>query len=301
MPSSRHDSLVRMFCDRPAAVGELLREFAHRDLPDGDLTLISTAALNDRPSAELIPDSVFAVGQARDPKHVVVVEVQHAATQDKHLQMARYAAALWLFYRCRITVLVICTDQQAAGFYSQPLATGLEDYIFFAATLGPDGLPIITDPSEVAARPDIAAVAVAAHPTLRTIRAFFQGLREMPQEAVDKYIEDAHRICAPDARSLMEEIMPESPWVVSTPFAKEHFGRGRAEGLAEGRAEGQALGFLAGEAKGEAQALLAVLNARHIWHSADHLARVLDCTDLDQLNAWLLRAATATKIEEVFD
>jgi len=312
MPSSRHDDLVRIFLDRPAVVAELLREFAGRELPGGNLVALSTADLNDRPSADLIPDTVFAVGQARDPRHIVVVEVQHAATADKHLQMARYAAALWLFYRCRVTALVFCPEQKVADFYTEPLATGLEDYLFYAVALGPSRLPVITDPEQIAARPDIAAVALAAHPSKATIRAFFEGLRGMSPEAINKYIEDAHRICGPDARTIMEEVMPETTWVVSTPFAKEHFGRGKAEGFAEGLAAGEAQGIAEGRTAGrtegrtegriggEAQALLTVLGARFVL-SDDHVLRVLGCTELEMLDLWLLRAATVEKIEDVFD
>lgn len=231
--------------------------------------------------------------------------------------MARYAAALWLFYRCRVTALVFCPEQKVADFYAEPLATGLEDYLFYAVALGPSRLPVITDPRQIAARPDIAAVALAAHPSKETIRAFFEGLRGMPPEVINKYIEDAHRICGPEARTIMEEVMPETTWVVSTPFAKEHFGRGRAEGFAEGLAEGETRGFLAGEAQGitegrtdgrtegrtegEAQALLMVLNARHIAVSDEGAVRILSCADLRTLDLWLLRAATARKIEDIFD
>lgn len=146
---------------------------------------------------------------------------------------------------------------------AEPLATGIEDYLFYAVALGPSRLPVITD------------------------------------------------------RTIMEEVVPETTWVVSTPFAKEHFGRGRVEGFAEGLAEGETRGFLAGEAQGitegitegrtegraegEAQALLMVLNARHIAVSDEDAVRILSCADLRTLDLWLLRAATARKIEDIFD
>jgi hypothetical protein len=105
-------------------------------------------------------------------------------------------------------------------------------------------------------------------------------------------------------RPAVEEVMPETTWVVSTPFAKEHFGRGKAEGFAEGLAAGEAQGITEGRTEGriggEAQALLTVLRARFVL-SDDHVLRVLGCIDLEELDLWLLRAATVKKIEDVFD
>jgi hypothetical protein len=55
--------------------------------------------------------------------------------------VARDAAALWLDYGCRVTVLVICPDRQTADFYAQPLVTGLEDYVLLAIALTTDSVP----------------------------------------------------------------------------------------------------------------------------------------------------------------
>lgn len=70
-------------------------------------------------------------------------------------------------------------------------------------------------------------------------------------------------------------------------FARRYFGRGKAEGKAEGVAEG------------EAHALLSVCAARGIDVPEDAQARITGCTDLDLLEIWIGRAATATSIDEV--
>jgi hypothetical protein len=53
--------------------------------------------------------------------------------------------------------------------------------------------------------------------------------------------------------------------------------------------------------EGEAAAVLAVLDARGIDVPAEALARITSCTDLEQLDAWVRRAATANTIHELFD
>jgi hypothetical protein len=59
--------------------------------------------------------------------------------------------------------------------------------------------------------------------------------------------------------------------------------------------------FGQGEAKGEAKAVLAILDARGIAVPDDVRARIAGCTDLDQLDTWIRRAATADKVQDLDD
>jgi hypothetical protein len=56
-----------------------------------------------------------------------------------------------------------------------------------------------------------------------------------------------------------------------------------------------------GKAEGEASALLAILDARHVQVPEGVRADIVACTDTDQLEAWIRRAATADKIQDVLD
>jgi predicted transposase YdaD len=82
-------------------------------------------------------------------------------------------------------------------------------------------------------------------------------------------------------------------WPVYSPFAREHYGRGKDEGLAEGRAEGRA--------EGEAQAILRVLAARRIEVPEEARVRIRECTDQRQFDTWLDRALVATAVTDLFD
>ena len=81
-----------------------------------------------------------------------------------------------------------------------------------------------------------------------------------------------------------KEIMTSTAWPVHSPFAKEHFGRGKAEGKAEG----------------EADAILLVLKARGLAVTEAEHDRIMACTDLRQLQTWVTRAATAEKTSDLF-
>ncbi len=66
-------------------------------------------------------------------------------------------------------------------------------------------------------------------------------------------------------------------------------------------AEGLAQGKLEGKAEGKAEALHAILAARS-FHVPDTLEqRIRACTDPDILQLWLVRAATASTVEDVFN
>ena len=78
-------------------------------------------------------------------------------------------------------------------------------------------------------------------------------------------------------------------------FHSEAFRKVAAEAREFGEARGQAIG----EARGEALAILTVLDARGIPVPASIREQILACTEHDQLDAWLRRAAFATAAEDV--
>ncbi|MFC4105572.1 hypothetical protein ACFOX0_06425 [Micromonospora zhanjiangensis] len=70
-------------------------------------------------------------------------------------------------------------------------------------------------------------------------------------------------------------------------FARRYFQQGFTEGKAEG------------EAKGQAMALLTVLAARDRTVSDAARQRITECTDPDQFETWIRRAATAISVAEI--
>ncbi|ACU71278.1 conserved hypothetical protein [Catenulispora acidiphila DSM 44928] len=74
-----------------------------------------------------------------------------------------------------------------------------------------------------------------------------------------------------------------------SPFSRQLRAEGHAEGVAEGVAEGRIA------------SLHRILNKRGIFITEEQRVQLYACTDLDQLDAWLDRAAIATQASEVFD
>ena len=77
--------------------------------------------------------------------------------------------------------------------------------------------------------------------------------------------------------------MTTTPFRYQSEFARRYFGQGEAKGKADGKAE----------------ALLAILDARNIPVSDDVREDITTCTDIEQFEAWIRRAATADRMEDV--
>lgn len=69
--------------------------------------------------------------------------------------------------------------------------------------------------------------------------------------------------------------------------------------IEEGMAEGLAKGLVKGRAEGRAHSVLRVLGARGLSVDQTARQRILSCMDLDVLDQWLERAATAKTLSEV--
>lgn len=72
--------------------------------------------------------------------------------------------------------------------------------------------------------------------------------------------------------------------------------QGRAEGLAKGYTDG----YASGEAESMINGLLIILAARDLRLPVKAYNQVVECTDLDELELWLRRAATADTVAELF-
>jgi hypothetical protein len=292
MPSPRHDTINKLFRERPEAAVEILRDLMGVDVPAIASVRLERNDFNDRPSKDFQPDTVITVGSAQAPIHGIVVEVQQVKAAEKRRQLPRYAAALWLMLRCPVTVLCVCLDRDVAAWYAQPTPTDLPGFVFRAMVLGPREIPMITDRDEIIAHPELAAMGVVIHGRDRRVaEAFVRAMETLKNEHAPQYYEYAYSMAAPAVRRILEELMP-TDWPVHSPFAREHFGRGKAEGREEGR--------VAGRQEGEAAALLRVLTARGIEVPEDVRARILACADARQIETWLDRAVVAISLGEVF-
>ena len=93
------------------------------------------------------------------------------------------------------------------------------------------------------------------------------------------------------ARAILEALMASGNYEYQSDFARRYIAQGEAQGEAKGEARG--------EAKGRAHAVLAVLAARQIEVPEPARAQIAGCADLEVLDRWLARAATAQSVADV--
>jgi flagellar biosynthesis/type III secretory pathway protein FliH len=126
-------------------------------------------------------------------------------------------------------------------------------------------------------------------------RAAITGASRLDDQTATLYTDIILLSLRASARAIIEELMANGTYEYQSDFAKRYV----AQGKALGRAEGEALGRAEGEALGLARALLAMLKARRIAVPDPLRKRVLACTDVATLDAWIVQAATATAIADV--
>jgi hypothetical protein len=289
MPSSWHDSVTAIFTEHPELAVELATRLSGTSLPAGLPTHVEAPTFNDRPSADFAADAVIVVGPKLDPVRAIIIEAQKRTFTEKPPQWARYAAQLWTFLKCPVDVLVICPDGKSALYYARPFRTTLPGYTHRPAVLMPSDVPAITDPHEAADNPAMAALSVAYHGARPGVpEAVSGGFDKLPSEQAIQYHEYAYNLAPLAVQRILEQLMNASTWPVYSPFAKEHFGRGKKEGRKEGKAEGKA------------EDILDFLQARGLDVSEAERARIASCTDLRMLKKWVKRAATVQKTSDLF-
>ena len=285
MPSLWHDSANDLFKENPELAGKILRDLMGVELPPDVPLSLAPSNFIDRPSRDLIADTVIVAGPTGEPMRGIIVEVQQNKKADKRRQWPRYAAALWLQHDCPVDVLVICPDEPTAAWFAAAIPTKLEGYTHWPKVLRPAQVPATTTAEQVAADPLMAVLSVAYYGTDRAVAdAFVAGIGSLGAERGQDYYECGVRMSPAAVRQILEELVSTTYKEPYSQFGKRHYGEGRVEGLIEG----------------ERNTVLMVLKARNLKVTESERERVANCADLDQLKAWAEAALTATNTSDVF-
>jgi len=273
--------------EEPEAVLELLRLAGHpiagsrlgTKVVDSELTEAIPSARN----ADLVTLVEDENGRVC---HVVVVEVQRARDDDKLRAWPLYVAYLGARHGVPVTLLVLAADRAVARWVRTAVPLG-PNMVFTPIVIGSDDLPEIRSAEEALAHPAVAALTALA-------RLDAAGTKDGRERAIAEVL----RICEAFVRADFER-RGAYLWLI----------HGTSHGAFRATLE-KLLGdhgmtalqmiLKEGEAKGEAKALLTVLRARGLVVDAALEGRVRGVTDLRQLEAWIERAASATRLEDVF-
>lgn len=267
-----------------------MRELIGVDLPRELRAVIGPTVFNTRLSKDLAADTVILCGSSSEVRHGIIVEAQQERLDKKRAQLPRYAAALWLERECPVNVLVICPDEATAAWYAQPIPTTIPGFTFLPRALHPGRVPAFTSPEQAAANPSMAVLSIAFHGLRPGVAdAFIEAMGSLGAERGPQYYEFGCRLSPKAIRDLLEALVTTSAhWPVYSSLAKEHYGKGLADGEERGRAD---------DAR---ESVLAVLDARGLQPTEQERQWIHASTDLDELKAWLRKAVNVGKVSELF-
>jgi len=286
VPSLTHEALLLLFRNRPTLAAEVLRDVFHESLPPFTRTQIVSADLTEVIPAERRSDLIILF-EAEEPLLTVIVEAQLRPDPEKRYVWPVYLSCGRARYRCPTWLLVVTTDPNTVAWCRTPIEMGHPDYVLTPLVLGPDAVPVVTDPEQARAAPEVTVLSAMAHGRgdagEAIAKAFFAAAAGLDEDRRVSYADLVLSSLNEAARRKLEEMM-SSGYQYQSEFALKYVAKGREEGKREGKA----------------QAVLAVLEARSLAIPDEVRERVLASTDLGELDRWLRRAAVVSDARDLF-
>ncbi|MBI2390264.1 MAG: hypothetical protein HYV09_11805 [Deltaproteobacteria bacterium] len=274
---------------------ELLRDAFGVEVPEGARAALASETMRQVRPVELGADAVVLV-QADRPALGIVVEVQLGPDEDKTYAWPCYLALLRRELRCPCVLVIVALDDNIARWCERAIAIGPPGFVLRPFVVDRSVVPRITEAD--AASParggnvELAVLSAVAHgeddEALQIVVPALDAIARSGSLDDDRrrvYTDLVLAALGGAARAALEELMKQGRYEYQSEFAKRYVAEGRAEGHAEGMAE----------------ALLEILSARGIEVDAAVAERVRSCTDRSRLDAWIRRAAVATRLADVFD
>ncbi|MGH3943377.1 MAG: hypothetical protein ACRDTG_33095 [Pseudonocardiaceae bacterium] len=132
--------------------------------------------------------------------------------------------------------------------------------------------------------PELAVLSAMAHggrpDGLGVLDALLGALEAVDEQRATLYSDVVLAVLPVAARRYLEALMTSRTHGYQSEFVRRYVFQGRAEG--------------------EAKAVLTVLHARGIDVPEDARTRIIECSDLEQLDAWVRRAVTARSVDDLF-
>jgi predicted transposase YdaD len=299
MPSMTHEILVDLFKNRPSLAAEILAEVLGVPLPPYSEARLASIDLTEIQPAEYRADAVVVLVDRDIPVRVIIVEVQLAVDPRKRLSWPVYVTVSRAIHECPADLLIVAPEPAVAGWCAEPIEIGVPDFILHPPVLRRTAVPVVTDPTEAARRPELGVLSAMVHGETgqgATIAAaVLPAVRELDEDRARFYYDLVYNSLNEAARRSLEAMM--KGYEYQSDFAKKYVAQGRAEGRTEGLVEGRA----EGRAEEAARALLTVLRARGLAVPDTLRERILAQKDPERLERWLEKAAVTNSVAAILD
>ncbi|AXE79450.1 hypothetical protein [Streptomyces atratus] len=295
MVSSSHEAMHRIFQEYPGLFSRVSEVLGVEIGPPASATVMPTDLTENRPLERRV-DTLLRIDMEDDRSYLLAIEAQGKKDPDKPASWMYYLSYLQAKYKLPPMLLVVCQDRATAEWAARPFPVGHPQspvLTLQALVAGPHNMPVITDVAE--ARKDLALATLAAithagDPDIGAIlKTLSTALRDVPETIADPIVElTAQGLGNRPAAQQWRNLVAVDLSFYKSSLSEEIRDEGRAEGRTEGRAEGIARG------------ILLLLAQAGVDVPEEARERVMGCADLDTLSRWLLRAPTATSVEDVF-
>ena len=288
MPKLTHEALVHLVRAAPELVLRLLGSELASELPLHAPPRVTAAEFTDLNFAEHRADAVLVLGDPEHPTLVLVVEVQSEIDARKRWTWPLYVAGLRARWRCPVLLVIIAPNAVVARWCAEPIDLGHARCLLRPVVLGPDQIPVITDPAEALRAPELAVLSVAAHghePGAEHIAlAALIAARDLDSDRHLLYPDFIFALLGQVARDALEQLMRIPNYEYQSDFARKYYFEGKAEGKVEG----------------EARLLLKLLRLRGFVVPEELERRISGCGDSERLELWAGRLLSAPSLGEVF-
>jgi hypothetical protein len=209
--------------------------------------------------------------------------VQRSVDKKKRRSWPAYVATLHARLGCPVDLLVVCPDQKVADWAATPIDISLSPSIIHPLAFGPAQTPVVTDPETARRLPELTVLSALAHANrsdpIPLFEALFAAFDAIGSPRAGIYHDFVRGNLPAASRKLLEDLVSATKDRYMSDWARQQ----HAEGLAEG----------------QARSIITFLTARGIEVSDEARAKITSCTDLEQLDQWIQRAAVAERVEDL--
>jgi hypothetical protein len=288
VPGLAHEGAIELFRCNPRLAAALVRGAGVMIETGSEAVMVSGDVSSALPT-ELRADAVILIGhrggmgEPRDGRLAVVVEVQTSRDERKRRVWPAYLALARAENDCPAVLLVICLGRDVGRWARQPIRTGhpgfdLVRLVIDGANTPPSGSPGLGWASaELAVLGALTGAVDLDRDSDRRLVLASVAAGSLDADRLETYTHLIRACASPAARDALEGLM-------TTLFKDEFIDRIKAEG----------------RARGQADMLVRILVARGFDVSDAVRERILACTDPQQLETWGERAATVGSLDEVF-
>lgn len=301
MTTYEHEAPLRLLQDNPKLAEELYCGLLGRRLPDyTDVRSGSEAMTRGDDAVIRNCDNVAVYYFGEQTAFALLFEVQRGKDDDKRYSWLDYIASARTRLRCPVALVVITFDEATAGWAGSPVETGHPGLVLRPLVIGPDQIPVITDPGEGRENVSVALLSLLAHGGGErggeVIRAYYETIRGFDRTLWSRYAEYALNALQGDQFMLLQETIMGDAALPNT-YRLGLFGEKYREGLAEGKAEGLVEGLV----EGKRNMLYLIAERLDVPLPAAARERIDACEDPELLQQWadgLLRTGSAAHISE---